>query len=122
MPAGENQLVKKHPGVLLALGGEQVFHVRRQTTDHFHAQVETVFLYVPVGGHIVEMLGGGDLTGKFAGQIDAVGFDQFNETMELVRGDEGVDGVAEENELGLLQGGPHRRKVLFTAPDALTHR
>ena len=60
-------MVKKVPGLLLPLLGKQIIHVGRQAPHHLHSQVKTVLLHIAVGGHIVEMLGGGDLRGKLAG-------------------------------------------------------
>ena len=72
--------------------------------DHLHAQVEAVLLHVPVGGHVVKVLGGGDLAGELAAQVHAVGLDELDEPVELVGGDEGVDRVAEQNQFRLFQG------------------
>ncbi len=64
----------------------------------FMPHVQAVFLHIPVGGHVVEMLGGGDLAGEFAGKVHPVRLDQLDEPVELIGGDEGVDRIAEQHE------------------------
>ena len=88
--------------------GEQVFHVRGQAVDDAHAQVAAVVLDVAVGGDVVEVLGGGDLGGELSGKLHPVGLDELYQAVELVRSDKGVDRVAEQDQLRLLQGGAHR--------------
>ena len=100
---GEHQLVEKVPGFLLALLGEQVVHVGRQTPYYLHPQVKAVLLHIAVSGHVIEVLGGSDLGGKFSGEIYAVSLDEFHEPVELVRGNKGVDRIAEQQKICLLQ-------------------
>lgn len=56
MGTGKDQLVEKHPGFLLAFFLEQILHIGRQPPDYFHSKVQTVFLHIPVSGHIVKCL------------------------------------------------------------------
>lgn len=79
--AGENQLGKEVPGFQLALFGKQFIHICGKSPDDLHTQVKTVFLHIPVGSHIVKMLGGGNLGSILPGQIYAVYLNQLNETM-----------------------------------------
>ena len=79
--AGENQLGKEVPGFQLALFGKQVIHICGKSPDDLHTQVKAVFLHIPVGSHIVKMLGGGNLGSILPGQICAVCLNQLNETM-----------------------------------------
>ena len=95
MGTGKDQLVKKHPGFLLAFLLEQIFHVGRQAPDYFHSEIQTVFLHIPVSGHIIKMLGGGDLGGKFAGKIHPIGCSQLHQPVKLIGSDKGVDRIAE---------------------------
>ena len=120
--AGENQLVKVHPRLLPALFGEQVVHICGKPAHHLHAQIKAVFLHIAMGGHIVKMLGGGDLGGKLAGQIDAVRLDELDQPVQLVRRNKGVDRITEQNQVGLFQRLAHQRKILFIAFDPLSHR
>lgn len=99
---GKNQLIEKHPGFLLSFFLEQILHIGRQSPDHFHAKIQTVFFHIPVSGHIVKMLGGSDLGGEFAGKIHPVGCDQLHQPVKLIRGDEGIDRIAEQNQVSLL--------------------
>ena len=122
MLTGKHQLVKEVPGILLTLFGEQILHIGRKSANHLHAQITAVFLHIAVGGHVVKMLGGGNLTGEFAGQVHPVRLDQLDQPVKLIGRDEGVDRVAEQHQLGLLQGSSHRRKILFICLDSLAHR
>ena len=118
----EHQLVKEHAGFLLSLLAEQILHVRREALHHFHAQVKTVFLHIAVGGHVVKVLGGGDLAGKFAGQVHPVRLDELDQPVQLVGGNEGIDRIAEQDQFRIPQDVAHGGKVLLMAFDALAHR
>lgn len=60
--------------------------------------------------------------GKLTGEIYSVRFDQLNETVKLIGGNEGVNRITEQNQVCLFQFCPQRGKVLFIASDALPHR
>lgn len=75
-----------------------------------------------MGGHVVKVLGGGDLGGKLAEEIDAVGLDELDQPVELVGDNKGVDGITEQQQLRPLQLGAQRGKIRLIAFDLLAHR
>ena len=72
--------------------------------------------------HIVKMFGRSNLAGKFARQINTVRFDQFDQTVQLVRRHEGIYRIAKQNQLRLLKRLAHRGKIFFNLFDTLSHR
>ena len=121
MVAGEQKLVEKHARLPLALLAEQILHVRRQAANGVQPQIQAIFLHIAVGGHIVKVLGCGNLAGQLAAQLHAVRLDEFDEPVELIGGDKGIHRIAEQEELRLRQRLPQRGKVLFQLPDLLAH-
>ena len=59
--------------------------------------------------------------GEFAGKIHPVGCDQLHQPVKLIRGNEGIDRIAEQNQVSLFQGLANRGKIGFIAFDALAH-
>lgn len=119
---GEHKLLKKVPCVPLPLLGEQILHVRRQAPHHLHAQVAAVFFHIAMGGHIIEVLGGGDLRGELAGEIHTVRLDELHQPVQLIGRDKRIHRIAEQNQFRLFQLFSQRGKVLFIAFHPLAHR
>ena len=92
MLAGENHLVEEVPGLAAASLGQQVLHVRREAPHRLHPQVKAVLLHPAVGGHVVEVFGGGDLAGEFARKVRPALLHQLHKAVQLIRREEGVDG------------------------------
>ena len=67
------RVFKKCLRVLPALFSGQVIHIGGQAVNHLHPQVVAVVLNIPVGGHIIKMLGGSDLRHKFPRKVRAAG-------------------------------------------------
>ena len=93
--AREHQLVKEHPRLFLSLRREQILHIGREAAHHMKSQIQAVFFHIPMGGDVVEVLGGGDLRGDLAAEADAVGLDKLDEPVKLIGHQEGIDRVAE---------------------------
>ena len=122
VPAGENQLVEEVPGLPAALFAQQVLHVCRETPHRLHPQVKAVLLHPAVGGHVVEVFGGGDLAGEFARKVRPALLHQLHKAVQLIGCEEGVDRVAEEHQVRLFQRGAGGSKIFFVAFDAHPHR
>lgn len=101
--AGEQELFKEVPRLLSARFAQKIFHVRGKPAHHLQAQIEAVFFDVPVRGDVVKVLGRRDLRSEFSRERYAVLLDQFNETVQLIGRDEGIDGIAKQKQIRLFQ-------------------
>ena len=118
-----DQVLEPVGGLLLTLGFQKVVHVRRQAGNIVEAQVEAVVADVVVGGDVVEVLGCGDLAGCLVSDIQKAFLHAFlhhaDEAVKLARGDEGVDGVGEDDQVGLVQRLDCRGEILLQAVNRL---
>ena len=72
-----------------------------------------------MSGHVVKMLGGGELRSILAGYILPGGFQQFDKPVQLTGGDESVDRVGKQQHLRPANSLQRGRKVLFQSLDTL---
>ena len=100
---------------------EQVLHVRGQALQIPKAHVVAVVLDEAMGGHVVEMLGSGDLGGVFPRKIQSALLHELHEAVKLGRHKERIHRVAEQNQVRPEELLPGRGKLLFILPDALPH-
>ena len=80
---------------------QEIVHVGGKPFQAADAHILAVVLDEPMGGDVIEVLGGGDLRSNLAGEILPGLFHQLDEPMELVRDQESVDWIAEDDELRL---------------------
>ena len=106
---------------LPAFLGGQILHVGGQAPDVMKPKVCAVVLDIAVGSDIVEMLGGGDLGGDFAGNVGTVFLHQSDETVKLTGGNESIDRVGKQQHVGVCQSFQCGGKVLFQGLDLLAH-
>ena len=109
----------------MPLFGEQILHIRGQSPDIAQPQIQSVFLDVLVGCHIIKMLGGRDLGGVLSPQAHTVFLGQRNKSVQLGRCQEGIHRVGEQHRIGcfhqLLRGGKILLQRLAPLP-GMKHR
>ena len=81
----------------------QIIHVRRQTLDVFQAKILTVVGYIPVRGHVVEVLGGSDLGRCFPLEVNALILNELKESVNLAGRDKGVHRIGKQDELRIFK-------------------
>ena len=72
-----------------------------------------------MGGDVIKMLGGGELGGKLAGQINVGSFQQLHKAVQLTGGDEGIDRVGKQQDIRLFYGSQSGGEVLLQSLDGL---
>ena len=78
---------------------QQILHVGRKAVDDAHTHVPAVFLQIPMGGNVKEVLGGGQLGGIDIPEVRAAVLQQLQKTVQLGRGQKGIDRVGKEQKL-----------------------
>ena len=114
-------VAQEGPGLPAALLAEQVLHIRGEAPDIAQAQVRAVVPDKAVGRDIVKVLGGGELGGPLPAQVHPLLLDQLDEAVELGRDQEGVDRVAEQEQIRLLQRRGAGAEVLLDGLNPLPH-
>ena len=98
---------------------QDVVHVGREALQHAHPHVFAVVLYEAVCRDVVEVLGGGHLGGCLSGEVLAGGLHQLDEAVQLVRHEEGVHGIAEQQQVRFPEGLQGGGEVLLQRLDTL---
>ena len=80
-------------------------------------QICAIVLYELMRRRIIKVFGCRDLRCCFSGQIDLMLFDQFDEPMQLRRYKKGIDRIAEQKQIRILQCGFCFRKIFFNPFD-----
>ena len=92
----EKQVVEELFRLAPPLFGEKILHVGGESVHEGETEIPGEFPDKPVGGHVVEMLGGGDLSGVLAVKIHAALLHRLHEPHELGGDEEGVDRITED--------------------------
>ena len=96
-------MIPEIPRFLPSFFRQQIIHIGGQTADELHTQILTVVLNVPVGGHIIKVLGCSDLACKLSFKIHAALLHQLNEPMDLAGRDKGVHGIGKQHRIATFQ-------------------
>ena len=112
---------EKGPGLIPSPLGEKVLHVGREPLDVAKAQVGAVLADELMRGGVVEVLRGRDLRGICARNVHATLLDKLDEAMQLRRHQEGVHGIAKDDEVRRLERRARLREVPLQGTHAPAH-